>query len=790
MHEGTRVRGALAAWAVVVGLVAAASALGAPSSARPARSARSRTASFGAPGTYDEAHRMDAAQWTARQDAYLAQETAGALDRTDPDSLLAFAERGRRDAGFDGDISSATAADFADILGPGFSDDFTMIKLLTLWTQDHDLLSPGLAAAVKDKILTWKYWWTERPIRETQGKNYYWTENHQILFLANEYLAGQAFPDETFTPSGLTGRQHVAHAEPRIRWWIARRARYGFSEFLSVPYTAMTFEGVTGIADLAEDASLADDAAKVLDVMLVELASHLEDGAIGGAKGRTYTGNLFDLYGGSTPILASFALGTGTPRTGGTNITLAVAHRYRPPEVARRIAASSAAGVVRQHQSIELDPTLPVTDAPAAPDGLDYDGEDGLLTWWGEGGQFAWQVAPLSVRTIETYNLWNTPNFQIAGANVLENLVKGKTDTQLRTLAQSLSGWLNPGLLPAVDTYTYRHPDAMLSTAQDWRAGQRTESALVSQATLHGGVNVFTNLPKGNIGTGGYWSGDGAAPRAAQHDQTAIALYAPQYDAGGTSGFNGYQTFTHAFFPQDRFDEVVQAGGWTFGRKGNGYVALWSWRPTSWVPFDASVEHPDGVTSPWELQADGGSDDVWITQVGSADQYPGVDGFAAFRTAVLAHEPVVRPMAAGTPCAASTPATLGSCAHGRGDGFLVAYTDARGVDLSFGWAPKASGASARRPALVADGTAEALHGTARWDSPWATAGTDGHYTASAEGATLDLQLSTTAPALDEDEPTTTTTQPGSGGSTTTAPGGTTPTSPPAAPVAGDPSYTG
>ena len=299
--------------------------------------------------------------------------------------------------------------------------------------------------------------------------------------------------------------------------------------------------------------------------------------------------------------------------------------------------------------------------------------------------------------------------------------------------------------------------------------------------------------PKGNAGQGGYWSGDGAAPRAAQHDRTAIAIYAPQYDAGGTGGFNGYQTSTHAFFPQDRFDEVVQADGWTFGRKGNGYVALWSWRPTSWVPFDAAVEHPNGVTSPWELKAEGGSDDVWITQVGTADQFAGSpDAFAAFRAAVAAHEPVVRPMAKGTACPASTPATLGSCAHGRADGFLVTYTDATGADLSFGWAPKASTASAQRPPLRVDGTSVALHQDGRWDSPWASAGTDGRYTASADGATLDLQLPTTPPSLDEGGGggTTTTTTPGSGGSTTTAPGGTTPGSPPAEPVAGAPSYTG
>jgi hypothetical protein len=742
------------------------------------------TRTGGAPGTYAEATRMDAATWAARQGAYLEQATAGGLDPTDPDSLIAFAERGRRDSGFDGDISSVTAADFTDFLGKDFSDDFSLSTLLTLWHQDHDLLSPSLAAAVKKRLLEWKYWWTEEPLKQNPGANYYWTENHEIVFLADEYLAGQAFPDDTFTGSGMTGRQHVAHALPLIERWISLRSRYGFSEFLSVPYTAESFMGVLSLADLAADPAVADLASKMLDVMMVEVASHLQDFALGSAKGRTYQGNLFDLRGGSTPILAELAFSTDPPRVGGNAITLATAHRYRPPEVARLIAASQDVGVVRQHQSLPLDPNAPVTNDPVAPDGLTFDDDDALLVWWGMGAQLSWQLAPLSVKTIEAYDLWQTPNFQVAGANVLEGIVKGKTPEQLRVLAQSLGKWLNPGLLSAVDTYTWRSPDAMLSTAQDWRAGQRTESALVSQATLDGAASVFVNLPKGGPDKTGWWSGDGAAPRAGQHGQTEISIYAPQYDSGGTSGPTGYQPYTHAFFPQDRFDEVVQQDGWTFARKGSGYVALWSWRPTHWAPFDASVSHPAGVTSPWELIADGGSDDVWISQVGRASDHAGSpDPFAAFRAAVTAHDPVVRPLAGATTCPASTPTSMGSCKHAVGDGFRVSYVGADGSDIGFGWAPKSADPT---PPMTVDGAATSLHDAGhRWSSPWATAGRDGHYHVSIEGRTLDINLPTPKllPHGGGSTTTTTTTTP------STAPG-TTPGAPGAEPVSGDPRFTG
>jgi hypothetical protein len=60
-------------------------------------------------------------------------------------------------------------------------------------------------------------------------------------------------------------------------------------------------------------------------------------------------------------------------------------------------------------------------------------------------------------------------------------------------------------------------------------------------------------------------------------------------------------------FRRAAFDEVVQEKGWTFGRKGAGYVALWSRQPTTWSK--------DGVFGGEGLVADGRKN-VWICQLG------------------------------------------------------------------------------------------------------------------------------------------------------------------------------
>src|SRR5262249_9168001 len=94
-----------------------------------------------------------------------------------------------------------------------------------------------------------------------------------------------------------------------------------------------------------------------------------------------------------------------------------------------------------------------------------------------------------------------------------------------------------------------------------------------------------------------------------------------------------YLDYTHAYFPKERFDEVVTDGHWTFARRGGGYVALWSARPTQWRTYDDPAIHTHDLTDAFDLVATGGPDNPWIVQV--ADGTPFVS-FAEFCAAVSA----------------------------------------------------------------------------------------------------------------------------------------------------------
>jgi hypothetical protein len=712
--------------------------------------------------------------WRARTDDYLAFATGQGLNAGSIASELAHAERAERDPSFTWDAGSVDPSDyearFEQLRQYKDTGDFAINDYLFTLLRHGDQLRPDLATAFTERILAFKYWWTEPTPPGIIDSQYYWTENHYIIYLANEYIAGQQFPDEIFTNSGMTGREHMDHARPLLLRWMSLRARFGWSEWLSNVYLMEDLKGLLLLADWSEDPELTTWSSALLDVLMVELASHLQDGSFGATHGRTYLKDKMTARDEDTYAMAKMIF-DDTP-TGYENIDnaslLATARRYRPPEVARRIATSDQTAVVRQHQSLPLDPSGPITPDPVPPYGLAY---DDALVWWGMSAQFPWQIIPLSIDLITTYDLLETDLFKDLSA--LKPIIENSTIPELQQLALNLGPAVNAPLLSEVNTYTWRSDDVMLSTAQDWRKGQRSDQGQISQATLGPDALVFTQHPAkdaptteaaARANTSFYWTGQGSAPRSVQHEQVNISMYAPQYASTPGTGipYLEYLDVTHAFFPTEHFDEVVERDGWTIGRKGDGYVALWSWRPTEWRTYDPGT-YTLGLTERFDLVAPGGADNVWITEVGRAADWAGnADPFTAFVDAITASAPAVTPLPGP-----------GGGPHVAASGFDVDYASPRAGQLTTGWdAP-----------LVVGGVEQPLADYPRMSSPWAEVGWDTwRFDIVLGDSSLHLDLSELARYTGADVPppsTTTTTT-----STPPTPSSDPPTTDPAAPTSG------
>jgi hypothetical protein len=97
----------------------------------------------------------------------------------------------------------------------------------------------------------------------------------------------------------------------------------------------------------------------------------------------------------------------------------------------------------------------------------------------------------------------------------------------------------------------------------------------VWHATLGRDCHIFTNHPGASCdqddGRPGFWSGNSIFPRQTQNGRVLMQIFSIPED-------HPIQ-FTHAHWPTDAFDEEIRDGHWAFGRKGDGFIALWCSTP-------------------------------------------------------------------------------------------------------------------------------------------------------------------------------------------------------------------
>jgi hypothetical protein len=663
-----------------------------------------------------------------RQNEYLAFATSEELRPESPLNVLNHLERAHRDRRFevaDGAVpADAWDATFEKLFRLRDTSDFDLLYLINLLYAygGHPIAPASLWEAAEEAVLDFKYWYADpTPDRVFGGspvidQMWYWSENHVLLFRVNEYLAGQRYPGRTFSVTGLNGAQHRERARAAILEWIDERAQNGFHEWHSDVYYQKDITPLLSLVEWAEDDELATRAAMLLDLFFLDVALHLHHGNFGATHGRSYikdksTATRQDNFNSSKLLFEDTELAYTSTSAPDASL-LARARKYRLPEAIRLVARDDEPMVDRERMNRPLDEVPdpdPYVQPPAAPAGLDYRDEANLPLWWSMGAQPVWSILPLTLEVGERENLWQA---QFEPFKLLRDIVwvEGDLDATLRAARPWLVQlWraINESVLKEVNTYTYRTADYMLSTAQDYRKGLRGSQTHISQASFGEHAVVFTQHP-GNLPVQpgdpippdwdwkqsdepgpGYWTGNGAEPRAAQHENVVIQLYAPQYAPVGALGFP-YRQETHAYFPQAHFDEVVRSGPWTFGRKGDGYVALYSMLPTAWRSGQPEVFENAGL--PFDLVSPLSAQNVWIIECGSASEW---GDFETFKAAIEAAEVVTT----------FVPDQEGD---GKSDGFAVVYASPSQGVMEFDW----------HGPLIVDGIEIPITDYPRYDNPF------------------------------------------------------------------------
>ncbi|MBL0408328.1 hypothetical protein JKG68_31125, partial [Microvirga aerilata] len=515
------------------------------------------------------------------------------------------------------------------------------IRLLYLHTN-----SPNLPAAAAERIrsaLTHYRYWIDEPFGGDPNKpQQFWTENHQIMYGAAEFLAGQLMPAATFR-DGMTGAQHRDKAHARIDQWLSTRLFHGFNEWNSPVYYEYTFTALLNLVDFSADERIATRAAIALDLLIFDLARFTQKGSFGVTAGRAYAEHKHAGWRQSVGDLIEMLFGTRGRWVYADSLgahSLATTRKYCVPTALLAIGRDRPDRLTdRSRVSINLG------EIPAIGYASDEDG----MFWWGKSAYFVGPMVDKSNEMIRKYGL--------------QSVFDAEWYTQIRNLTLPLAGRGNDLLsaffegmaLTRANLYTYRDRGAMLSSVQAFRVGQVGPQLNPWQVTFDNEVTVFGTYPAALNGGDGpnWWTGTAVIPFVVQRDSAAIAIYSPHPASAQALAF-GHRT--HLWFPfgesslvgvpeakgwtppgidtgRFKFDETrierrhasndVSGSMWMFGRKGDGYVGIYSAQPCELVT--------NGAWRGKEIVCDG-LRNAFVIQVGSADTF---GSFSTFVDACL-----------------------------------------------------------------------------------------------------------------------------------------------------------
>jgi hypothetical protein len=218
--------------------------------------------------------------------ASLARRIDEALDevakQAERDTVRAFARLALGRSGPDTD-------DMIAAMLPAIEDchdcaDFILVPLLWCRTAWPERIDAELRERIDNAILNYRYWLDE-PGNDVQ---WYFSENHALLFHTAAYLAGALLPEARFRRSGRIGKEQAAIGENRVREWLDHFEQWEMAEWNSVPYFPIDLKGLTALYALAPHHDIRDRAGKAIIRLTEIIARSSHHGMVTASQGRSY----------------------------------------------------------------------------------------------------------------------------------------------------------------------------------------------------------------------------------------------------------------------------------------------------------------------------------------------------------------------------------------------------------------------------------------------------------------------------------------------------------------------
>ncbi len=183
------------------------------------------------------------------------------------------------------------------------------------------------------------------------------SENHSLLFHGCQMVAGDLYPDETFTNSGRTGAEQAQIGRERCSAWLDQKEKEGFHEFLSSTYIPLTVGALLNIVDFADNQAMTDEACALIDRLYTVIAEHAFDGVTVGPQGRVYRNVLIPDASGTQAMLA-YTTPQAVSASNDWISFLAASNTYAPPE---NLSDLMSTPVSKTYSEVSVEITLEKT---------------------------------------------------------------------------------------------------------------------------------------------------------------------------------------------------------------------------------------------------------------------------------------------------------------------------------------------------------------------------------------------------------------------------------------------
>nr|WP_272214475.1 hypothetical protein [Marinicella sp. W31]MDC2880086.1 hypothetical protein [Marinicella sp. W31] len=162
--------------------------------------------------------------------------------------------------------------------------DFHLVPLLFGRIRYGDLLSEDIRKRIDAATLNFRYWMDE-PGNDVQ---WYYSENHALLFHTAAYLAGHFHADKRFVRANVTGDEQSKRGAARLMDWFDHFEKWEMAEFNSVPYFPIDLKGLATLYALAHDEDIRERARKAILRLIAVVAASAHHGTLTAAQGRSY----------------------------------------------------------------------------------------------------------------------------------------------------------------------------------------------------------------------------------------------------------------------------------------------------------------------------------------------------------------------------------------------------------------------------------------------------------------------------------------------------------------------